>query len=164
MAKNWTVAELGNALIAGGDEAMEAVADAGKRFPTITTIMSSLVSSMPNEKAMENLKNFFNAVPEWGTIRKFDSIIKVEASEEEEEEKPAKKATGKRGRPAKKKVVEEEEEEDDFDEEDDEEEEEEVVKPAKKRGRPAKKAQAPAKKKKKVVEEEDDEDDDDWDI
>ncbi|WP_290771740.1 hypothetical protein [Anaerofustis sp.] len=164
MAKNWTVAELGNALIAGGDEAMEAVADAGKRFPTITTIMSSLVSSMPNEKAMENLKNFFNAVPEWGTIRKFDSIIKVEASEEEEEEvvKPAKKATGKRGRPAKKKVV---EEEDDFDEEeDDEEEEEEVVKPAKKRGRPAKKAQAPAKKKKKVVEEEDDEDDDDWDI
>ena len=152
MAKNWTVAELGNALIAGGDEAMEAVADVGKRFPTITTIMSSLVSSMPNEKAMENLKNFFNAVPEWGTIRKFDSIIKVEASEEEEEEKPAKKATGKRGRPAKKKVV---EEEDDFDEEeDDEEEEEEVVKPAKKRGRPA---------KKKVVEEDDD-DDDSWDI
>ena len=124
MAKNWTVAELGNALIAGGDEAMEAVADAGKRFPTITTIMSSLVSSMPNEKAMENLKNFFNAVPEWGTIRKFDSIIKVEASEEEEEEKPAKKATGKRGRPAKKaqapvkkkkKVVEEDDDEDDDD-------------------------------------------------
>ena len=126
MAKNWTVAELGNALIAGGDEAMEAVADAGKRFPTITTIMSSLVSSMPNEKAMENLKNFFNAVPEWGTIRKFDSIIKVEASEEEEEEvaKPAKK----RGRPAKKaqapvkkkkKVVEEEEDDDDDDDDDD---------------------------------------------
>ena len=125
MAKNWTVAELGNALIAGGDEAMEAVADAGKRFPTITTIMSSLVSSMPNEKAMENLKNFFNAVPEWGTIRKFDSIIKVEASEEEEEEvaKPAKK----RGRPAKKaqapvkkkkKVVEEEEDDDDDDDDD----------------------------------------------
>lgn len=164
MAKNWTVAELGNALIAGGDEAMEAVADAGKRFPTITTIMSSLVSSMPNEKAMENLKNFFNAVPEWGTIRKFDSIIKVEASEEEEEEKPAKKATGKRGRPAKKKVV---EEEDDFDEEeDDEEEEEEVVKPAKKRGRPAKKTATKKTAKKKVVEEddEDDDDDDSWDI
>ena len=94
MAKNWTVAEAVEAILAG-DQA--AIADLGKRFPRMTVAIAKMGT---NEGALELIK----ALPEHVTIRKLEANAKDgmedEVEDTDSDEDSEDEATPKRGRKA----------------------------------------------------------------
>ena len=46
MAKNWTIAELTECIIKGGDEAKTAIADVGKRYALTTNLINRIVTAI----------------------------------------------------------------------------------------------------------------------
>ena len=87
MAKNWTVSELTECIIKGGDESKVAIADAGKRFPQTTNLINSIVTAIGgNSIALASFRELMGAMPEWATVRKIDSVLKAGVPEAEEDE------------------------------------------------------------------------------
>lgn len=95
MAKNWTVGQAARAIHAGEKEA---IFDIGRRFP-----LFAVLAAQANAPALE----IFDAMPEYMTARKVESILKgdVQGSEDDgnEDAEPAAPAkTNGNGKPANK--------------------------------------------------------------
>ena len=98
MATNWTMSQATKAILAGNKEA---IVDIGRRFP----LTANAIAAMGNN---EGALAIINALPEYVTARKIESVLKdgvqeseEEAEEEVVEEKPAKKEKAAK-KPAKK--------------------------------------------------------------
>ena len=166
MAKNWNVKMSVEALNGTHEARKEFVNDAGKRFPnTVTALVTLHALTAASVTGSEAFTNIFNAVPEYTTLRKLESVLKSEVDDTEEEpvikEKKVKEEKIVPIKEKKAKKVAKVEEEDEEESEDvfdtfEEDEEDEPVKATKKPG----KIKKEEKKSKKKVTEDDDEDDD----